>query len=116
LAFPGKQSDIELQKLMNSVPVIMPNTTLVMANYNILDAFENGLYYINEIKQIYKPDRNRYVTWYDEEQGVLSDSFRKEFMDFLFEIDNKKTVNEINPKIDINFLEYTQITSMIYFK
>lgn len=116
LLLKKKRTYISKDKLIKAIPSFPRTTSLIETNYNILDAFDNGLFTIDEIKRLYSKENGRYITWFHSHGEVLSDSYSKEIMNFLVTIDGKKRSFELAPEIDIEFLYFAQESGMLLFK
>lgn len=111
-----KITHLPKDRLIKAVPYFPKTTSAIKSSYNLLEAFDNGLFTINEIKRLYTKEKGCYITWFHSHGEVVSDCYNEKIMNFLFMIDGKKRSHEIAPGIDKEFLYFAQESGMLLFK
>lgn len=108
-------SKVANEKLLESIPILTPTVTIGTFNYNILDAFDYGLFTIKEIKSNFHPDKVDFIAWFHSGGEVVFDCYDKNIMKFLKSVNGVKTSLEINKSIDPLFLSFAQECGMLAF-
>lgn len=110
-----KVTNIKTKDLKRAKVQLSPTTTMLNFSYPLLDAFDNGIYTIDLIKQYYPKESNKVICWYHLGGEVIFETYTKDIMDFIFKISNNQTVIDIDPKIDNNFLVFAQESGLLLF-
>lgn len=102
-------------RLQGSIPVLSPTATLQTFSYPVLDALDSGYYTLSEIKQSFRPDTCKVVSWFHNGGDVIFDCYSEEIMSFLSKIDNESSCMNISKNIDVDFLFFAQQSGLILF-
>lgn len=109
------RSGMDKKKLLTSKMKLSKTVTIGEFSYDLLEAFDYGLYEIKVIKKMFSPCRSSYISWYHSGGDVMFDCYSKDIMLFLKKVDGKKTALDIDKKIDPEFLSFAQDSGMLIF-
>ncbi|QEN05738.1 B12-binding domain-containing radical SAM protein [Thiospirochaeta perfilievii] len=110
-----KRTYISKNKLMESVPTLSNSSSFIYFKYPVLDAFDNGLYTISEIKKYFKPSKSNVICWYHLGGEVIFEMYTKRIMTFLNSVNGKISSKLIDRDVDIEFLNFAQESGLLLF-